>query len=370
MINNREKEITKVGFVGIGTNILLVVLKILVGLCAHSIAIILDAINNLTDVISSVITIVGIKIASQKPDEDHPFGHGRVEYICAFIISLIIFATGALSFYEVMKNIFTAQKPPHYTSITAIIVILSLIIKFFLGKYCIRMGKILNSDSLKGAGVDALNDSLISLSILVGIVVQYYFKLSIDNYLGIVISLIIIKAGIDILLGIINDIMGPKPNSEVVKAIKKTINSYDEVMGAYDLIIHNYGPNSSLGSVNLELPAEMNCEEVHNLSTRIQREILEKFHILLTVGVYSVNTLDEHKIEVRNNIKDIIQKFDGVINCHGVYVDEKEKYMHFDTMLDFTVHYKEYFREELQKAVLKQYPGYKVDIKFDVNYSD
>ena len=368
--HNRETAIVKTGYIGIGTNLFLVIIKMLVGLAAHSVAIVLDAVNNLTDMITSVLTIIGIKISKKAPDAKHPFGHGRVEHLSALFIGLFIFGTGFISLFDVIKRIIKGDVDVQYTYVTLIIVVISMLIKFIWGQYCKNKGKEYNSDALLGAGVDSLNDSLISASLLIGIVVHKIFHYSIDNILGIIISLFIMKAGIDMLMDILGDIVGVRPESNVTKSMKEDINSFPDVMGVYDLIIHEYGPSFAIGSVHIEIPSEMSVEKLHVLTDKIQRFIYDKYHVFFTIGIYSVNTTNEEKIKMRNKIIEIVHSFPGVINTHGVFIHFDEKIITFDILLDFTVKDKDRLRDKIVEALNKVYPEYKIEIKFDTDYSD
>ncbi len=366
----REVAIVRTGWIGIGTNLLLVIIKAIVGLSAHSVAIVLDALHNSTDLISSVLTIIGIKIAKKAPDSRHPFGHGRVEHISAFMVGLIIFGTGAVSFIDVIKRIINGESEPNYTTFTLIIIIISLIVNLTWGKYCKNKGKEYNSEALEGSGIDALNDALISASLLIGIIIQKFFHYSVDNILGFIISLLIMKAGVDMLLGVVSAIMGVRPDSVVTKEIKADIESFPSVMGAYNLIIHEYGHDFAIGSVHIEISSEMSVEKLHVLTYKIQRLILDKYHVLLTIGIYSVNLVNEEKKQMRDKIIEVVESFPGVINCHGVFVHFDEKIITFDALIDFTVRDKEQLRLKITEFLNKIYPDYKIDIRFDTNYSD
>jgi len=366
---SREKAITRTSITGIIANLFLVAFKAAAGLIAGSIAIILDAVNNLTDAMSSVITIAGIKLAKKKPDNGHPFGYGRIEYFSAMIISILVFSAGLTSGVESVKKIIHPEVAA-YSAVTVVIVIASVITKLVLGKYVKKKGEEFNSDALVASGADASFDAVISISTLVGIIVTLVFKISIDGFIGIIISVFIIKAGIEMLLEAVGHVMGSRADSEITKEIKSTVASIDGVLGAYDLVLHNYGPDSAIGSVHIEIPADMTAGEIHRLTTEVQNAIIEKFHVFLTVGIYAVELNDEFVVEVRKSVREICTSFDGVINSHGVYVDKAKKLMSFDCMVDFTVSSRNELGEKIKAAISEKYPGYTAVIKFDTNYSD
>lgn len=363
----REKQITKTSLVGIIANIFLAGFKALVGLISGSIAIVLDAVNNLTDALSSVITIVGIKLAKRKPDDDHPFGHGRIEYFSAIIISGIVLAAGIMSLIESVKKIIHPEMPD-YTTVTIVIVAVAVVVKLLLGRYVKAQGIKYNSDALVASGADASFDAIISASTLLGAFITIIFSISVDGIIGAIISVFIIKAGIELFMEAISSVMGSRPDSETTKAIKQTVREIDGVMGAYDLVLHDYGPDKAIGSVHIEIPADMSAEEVHKLTKKIQLTVLEKFHIFLTVGIYAIDAAHNPQ---RKLINVLALEHQGVLGTHGIYIDDEKKYSSFDVLTDFTVIDREALKNELIAEIdANVLPGYTIDISFDTNYSD
>lgn len=362
----REKQITKTSIIGIIANVFLAGFKALVGLLAGSIAIVLDAVNNLTDALSSVITIAGIKLSKRKPDNDHPYGHGRIEYFSAILIAGIVLAAGVMSLIESVKKIIHPEMP-NYTAITLIIVAVAVVVKLLLGRYVKAQGKKYNSDALVASGSDASFDAIISASTLLGAAIALIFHISVDGIVGAVISVFIVKAGLEMLLESIGSVMGNRPDSEVTKSIKQTVREIDGVLGAYDLVLHDYGPDSAIGSIHIEVPSTLTADEIHKLTTRVQLAVEEKYHIFVTVGIYSV---DEEKKTLRDEIRRICTAHPGVLGTHGVFVDEDLKYASFDALTDFTVENKEALRQALRGELQPLLPGMDIHINFDVNYSD
>lgn len=365
----REKAITRTSIIGIISNIFLSAFKAGAGLISGSIAIVLDAVNNLTDALSSVITILGIKLARRSPDEKHPFGHGRVEYFSTILISLIVLFAGVTSIIESIKKILHSEMP-EYSAVTIVIIVASVIVKLLLGSYVKKQGKKHNSDALVASGADASFDAIISASTLVGAIVAVAFHISIDGIIGAIISVFIIKAGIEMFLEAVSNVMGRRPDSEITKAIKATVREISPVIGAYDLVLHDYGPDSAIGSIHVEVPAELSAGEFHRLTSRIQQAVLEKFHVFLTVGIYAVDLVNEHKKGLRQQIIDAVTVFDGVLNAHGIFIDEDDKYISFDTTVDFTVKDRAALLRQIEAAVLNICPGYRVKVNFDTNFSD
>lgn len=362
----REKKITMTSVIGIIANIFLVVFKVFVGLISGSIAIVLDAVNNLTDALSSVITILGVKLAKRKPNSDHPYGFGRIEYFSAIIISGIILTAGISSFIESVKKIIHPELP-NFSAISVIIVAAAVCVKFFLGRYVKAQGEKYNSDALIASGTDASMDSIISLSTLVGIGITMIFNITLDGFIGAAIALFIIKAGIELFLEAVGSVIGNRPDSEITKDIKATVKAIDGVLGAYDLILHDYGPNSAIGSIHVEVDGDMSAEEFHTLTKVIQKTVLDKFNIFVTVGMYAV---DKKHDEQRRQINAAVTQFEGAIGTHGVYINDDTKYVSFDTTIDFNVSDKAALYENIKEEVNKILPGYELELSFDANFAD
>ena len=362
----REKNITKTSIIGIIANILLSGLKAFVGFLAGAVSVILDAVNNLSDAVSSVVTIIGIKLSKKKPNSKHPYGYGRIEYFTALIIGVIIIATGASSLVEAIKKIITPEELD-FKWYSAVIIGAAILVKVLLGLYTRSQGKKYNSDALVASGVDALMDALVSVATLIGIGVSLIWHVNIDGYVGVVIACFILKAGLEILLESVSNVMGKRPDAEITKEIKEEIKKIDLVSGAYDLIIHNYGPDRAIGSVHVEISSDLTADRIHLLTMQIQNVIMEKFHIILTVGVYAIN---EKYRDVYENIKGIVKETKGTLGCHGFFVNEEKKMLSFDCVIDFTIKDKQAFIDEMVKKVQGVYPNYFVNINLDLDYSD
>ena len=362
----REQQITRTSIIGIVANLFLAGFKAAVGLLANSIAIVLDAVNNLTDALSSVITILGVKLAKRRPDEKHPFGYGRIEYFSAVIIAAIVLAAGATSLIESVKKIL-APETPDYSLVTLIIVAVAVVVKLLLGRYVKRQGVKYNSEALVASGSDASFDAIISASTLVGALINLLFKLNLDGIIGAVISVFILKAGLEMLLDSVSDIMGARPDSEITREIRETVTAVPGVLGAYDLILHNYGPDQAIGSIHVEAPADLDGRRLHLMTKEIQNAVLEKFHVFLTVGFYAV---DESRRAEREAIEAAAKKHPGVLGIHGLFFDEEKKCLNFDVLTDFTVRDRAGLIRALREELHPQFPDYTILINFDTNYSD
>jgi len=368
---NREKIIIKTSIIGIAANLFLSGFKAFIGLITGSIAIILDSINNLSDALSSIITIVGTKLAAKPADKKHPFGHGRVEYLTALVIAVIILYAGITACIESVKKIIHPVTP-EYTGISILIISLAVIVKIILGLYVKASGKKVNSDSLIASGQDALMDSIISASTILAALIFLFFHISLEAWLGLLISFAIIKAGLDTIKETISKILGERIDSKLSKEIKAEIRNIDkEIYGAYDLVLNNYGPDQHLGSVHIEIPDTWTADKIDNISRKISKVIFNKYRIMMTaIGIYSVNTKNNSAAEIRNKVSSIVFSHKEIIQMHGFYVDEKNKEMRFDIIVSFDSLSMEQLFNHVVEDVRKAFPEYDVQVQFDIDISD
>lgn len=368
-MNNRDRQIMRTSVIGIVTNVALAAFKAAAGLIAGSIAIVLDAVNNLSDALSSVITIAGVKLARRKPDSRHPFGYGRIEYLSGIVIALIVLAAGVTSALESIGKIIRPEVPD-YSTVTLIIVAAAVITKIILGRYVRAQGTMLKSDALVASGSDALFDAIISTSVLICAVVTIIWDIAVDGWVGAAISVFILKAGVELLLAPLGQMIGVRVDSELSRGIKADIKAYDGVLGAYDLVIHNYGPDYAMGSVHVEVDDSMSARDLHLLFKRIQMDIVQKYSTFLTVGLYAVDSRDDETGRMQKHVREIAKGFEGIRGAHGVFIDSARMTMTFDVVMDFKVPDRDELRSRIADAVTAAYPGYTVDISIDTDYSD
>ncbi|MBR2289831.1 MAG: cation transporter [Clostridia bacterium] len=367
---DREKLIIKTSMKGIIANIFLAAFKAVVGFISNSIAIILDAVNNLSDVLSSVITIVGTKIAGKAPDKEHPYGHGRVEYLSAMIISIIVLYAGFTSFIEAGKKIINPAKP-EYSAISIGIIVVAVIVKIVLGLYVKKIGEKVNSESLVDSGKDALMDAIISFSTIVAAVIFIVFNVSLEAWLGLIISVVIIKSGIEMLKSTLSQILGKRVDRDLAIAIKNTVNANDNVYGAFDLVLNDYGPDIYLGSIHIEVPDTMTASEIDELTRNISKEVYQKHNVIMSaIGIYSINTQNKDIIQMREKISKIVHSHKTVIQVHGFYVNKKEKTIHFDVIIDFSDKERDNTFKDIHDKIQKEYPDYELNITLDYDISD
>ena len=365
----RDRVIIRTSITGIVANALLAAFKAVVGIMTNSIAITLDAVNNLTDGLSSVITIIGTKLAGKRPDKEHPLGHGRYEYLAALIVSAIVLYAGITAGIESIKKIIEPE-PANYTVISLVIIGAAVVVKIILGKYVKRQGEKTKSGALIASGADAMFDAILSASVLASALIYILTGVSLEAWVGVVISVIIVKSGIEMLRDTLDDILGRRADAEVTEHIKEHILEFPEVRGAYDLFINNYGPNRNYASVHVELPDTMTVDEVDVLTRKIQVAIYKETGVILTaIGVYSYNTQDNEAAKVRNEVQAIIKKHEWVLQMHGFYADCEAKSMRFDVVLSFDITAKEAL-EILCGEVNEKFPEYKLQIVPDIDISD
>lgn len=368
MEKSRDQIIIKTSVIGILANVLLASFKAVVGLLSSSIAIVLDAVNNLSDALSSLITIIGTKLSKKAPDKKHPLGYGRIEYLSATLISMIIIYAGISAFIESFKSILDPTTPS-YSYISLIIVAVAILVKILLGTYVRKTGERINSDSLVASGKDALFDSIISSSTLVAAIIYLLTKISLEAYLGLIISIIIIKAGFEMLLDTISEILGERVDSDLAKAVKGTIKSFPEVLGVYDLVVHNYGPEKLLGSAHIEISDKLSIIDLDNLEREITNKVNKENNVIITgLSIYVSNTNDEKAVSIFNKIKEITANYEDILEVHGFFM--KDDSINFDMIIDLNSKNRHQIYEEVNQKVKELYPEYKVSIILDTDISD
>ncbi|MBQ7718769.1 MAG: cation transporter [Clostridia bacterium] len=365
---SRNKKIIRTSLIGIAVNIVLVIFKMIVGLLANSIAIILDAVNNLSDALSSVITIIGTKLAGRKPDKKHPYGHGRIEYLTSVLIAVIMLFAGISSLKESIVNIFHPE-PVYYTAASLVVVAGAVVAKFFCGKYVKKKGEELNSGSLIASGTDAFFDAVISIATFVAAIINMAFGVGLEGILGAIISLFIIKSGLEILADTLSSIIGSRADGDLVKDIKERVMQFDGVRGVYDISLHNYGPTQIIGSIHIELPDDMSARAIHILTRRIAEEIYIKYGVVLTVGIYATNNSEDEFAEMKKTLAKIEAQRPEILQTHGFYGDREHKRVMFDIIVDFKEN-AEQVRSEIVAEMQMKYPDYKFDVILDSDLSD
>ena len=370
MENKRGKEIVRVSVIGIVVNILLSLSKAIVGFLTNSIAIMMDSLNYLSDSVSSIITIIGTKIALKTPDKEHPFGHGRVEYLASLIISIIIMYAGITALIESIQYILKNELP-EYNVLSLIILAVSVVVKIILGEYYKKKGKKLNSDTLYNSGVDAKLDALVSIATIISAIVYIFTKVSLEPYLALLISFIIIRSGFLMVKETVSLILGRRIERDLALKIKEIANSFKEVKGCFDLVVNNYGPERLIASFHIEVDERMNAVEIDSLTRKITSKVYMKTGVIVSaVGIYSMNSKNKELRKIKESIQELVNKTEGLISMHGFYVNEDFKTIDFDVVISFDYIRNKSIVNELKRKVKEMYPEYKVFIVIDYDISD
>ncbi len=367
---DRTKEIVRASMIGIGANVLLAAFKAVIGILSHSIAITLDAVNNLSDAMSSLITMIGAKPSFKEPDRKHPYGYGRIEYLSTLAIAVIITYAGITSFIEAIQKLISPASP-YYNTVSLAIILVAVFVKIALGLFTKKAGEKYDSDSLVASGKDSLNDSIISTSTLVVAIIFIMTGLNLEAFVGLIISAMILKTGLETLHGTISELLGERIPAELSKAVKNSANSFPEVEGVYDLVIHDYGKARLLASAHIEVAESMTAAQLDPLERKITEKVFRDTGVAITaLSVYSSNATDCSVQEAKAEIKKVLSEYKDVMQMHGFYKDNVEKYFKFDIVVNFDAPNKKALRDEIAEKIKKIYPEYDVDIAIDYDYSD
>ena len=367
----RDAIIVRTSIIGIVANLLLAGFKAAVGLLSNSIAIVLEAVNNLSDALSSIITIIGTKLAGKTPDRNHPYGHGRIEYITTIIIAAIVLWAGITALQESITRIIHPEVA-NYEAVTLIIVAVAVVAKIVLGRYVKGKGEQLDSGTLIASGTDALMDAIISASTLVAAFIFIFAGISLEAWLGAIISLVIIKAGYDILREALDKILGTRVDAEVARSVKDAIMSVDGVRGAYDLVLHDYGPQRLSGSVHVEAAENMTIHDFDALSRRVQQAVFKQTGVIVhTVGVYASNeNLSSQAQAIRDTLDAAVAKEPHILQVHGFYVDEKEKFVNFVLIVGYDDPNRQATFKTVVDTMKRRFPDYRFNAIMDSDISD
>ena len=329
---NRSQKIIRTSWIGIGANVLLAAFKATVGVLAGSIAIVMDAINNLSDALSSVITIIGTVLSQRPADLKHPFGHGRIEYFSGIIIAIIVLTAGATSMIESVKKLFNPTSPD-YTVVTLVVIVASIVVKLVLGVYVKRQG------------------------------------VSLDGWLGVIISLFIIKAGWEMLQSPVNELLGGRVPPELISQIRAEVSAFEGVHGVHDIILHSYGPNMMIGSLHINVYDTMTATEIHLLTRRITEKLLDQRNIIMTVGIYAIATGDNRRSEIQSIVLQTLKAHKEILQIHGFCYFEDENRVSVDVVPDISVTDERKLAQTLTEELQPLLEGKQITIIIDHNYS-
>lgn len=368
----REKEIIKTSIIGIIGNVILVLFKAFVGILANSISIIMDAINNFTDALSSIITIIGTKLSGKKPNKNHPYGYGRIEYMTSTLIAILILFAGGMAIYESVKSIIDHYQNgtmPSFEIYSIIIIAAAIVVKVSIGLFFRHKGKKIDSEALKASGMDALFDSILSTATLVGVILAKFANLYVEGFLGIIIGLFILKSGFGVLAESLSSMIGNRFDKEYIKEIKKEINSIDGVKGSYDLILNSYGHNKSIGSVHIGVSDKLSAREIQKIERDITMLMYNKYSTIMTIGIYAENFTDEFTKDYYSKVLDIIKKYDTVLQIHGFYIDKDLMLINYDLVISFDDNNPDETIKKIKEETEALDSNYKIIINYDQDFS-
>ena len=366
---DRSSQIIRTSVIGIVANVLLAAFKAIVGIIASSVAIVMDAVNNLSDALSSVITIIGTKLSQRPADREHPFGFGRIEYFSAIIIAVIVLSAGITSLIESVKKIIEPTEPS-YTTPTLIVIVVAIVVKLLLGWYVKRKGKQLKSDALTASGSDALFDAIITTATLVSAGVMLIWGISLDGILGALISIVIIKAGVEMLASPVNELLGARVSPELITQIKQEVMAVDGVRGVFDIILHNYGPDVMIGSLHISVLDTLSAHEIHGLTRKLSTLMYLRHGIVLTVGIYAVATGENRCADLQAKVTKALAAHKELVQVHGFYCSEKDRMLSVDVVPDLTCHDDAALSSQLAEELQAMVPDMQVTVVIDHNYSE
>ena len=365
----RQKQIIRTGYLGILTNVVVAAVKALTGLASGSMAILLDAVNNLTDAISSALTIAGVKLAALPPNDKHPFGYGRIEYFTAVIIAALILVAGCTSLVESVKGIITPEVQ-EYSVVGLCIIAGSVVVKTVLGIYTRRKGKALSSDSLVSSGTESILDGVVSVTTIVSAIIMMTTGWSVDSWLAAIIACLIIKTGIEMLVSPVNELLGRSVDRELSGEIKARVAKVDGVRGVYDVVLHNYGPQQHIGALHVEVDEQLSAADLHSISRTIQHMLHKDMGLVMTVGFYAHHHEGSDEARIEQKVREYVTGLAGVTGMHGFYISHKEKMISFDIVYSFKMRHPLTLRKEVAHWLKEQYPDYYLSIGLDRNFSE
>ncbi len=320
--------------VGIICNIILFAVKVVIGIIIGSISVTADAFNNLSDAASSVISFVGVKIANRPADREHPFGHGRYEYIAALIVAFLVFEVGVTCFKSAIDKVIHPQAV-EFKLVLVIILGLSILVKVWLGFFNRKLGKRINSSVMKATSADAFGDVLITSATVISILVGYITNLRIDGYMGLLVSLLVLYAGFAIAKDTLEPLIGEAVSPETYTVLTKKVESYEGIVGSHDLIVHNYGPSNTMATIHAEVPSDMNIETAHDLIDGIERDVLRELDIFLVIHMDPLEVNNQAVNDLKTKVKDLLVALDPQASLHDFRMVNGEN--HINIIFDLVV---------------------------------
>ncbi len=366
---DRQKIITRTSLVGIITNIVLVLVKAFVGLASGSVSIVNDAVNNAADCVSAAVTMIFYNIGKRRPTRKHPLGYGRMEYLSALIVSMLVVFTGI----QCLSSSIEAIRHPTTVSMSALaysLIVISILAKVFLSVLSRKAGKSIDSDALIATGKDALSDVLVTSLTLISALFSHFTDAPVDGIAGVAVSLFILYSGISTIYDTTSSIMGERADEATVEKIRSIVAKHPPLAGGYDIILHNYGPERTLGTCNVEVPIDAHAEDIFDAMTDATKDIMAETGIYFTFGLYAVNNY-------RSDVKEMMDKVlatmkatsSHVISLHAFHVHFDTHTVHFDVVVDFKVRNYLELTKRLDTALRLVFPDYTFEFTIDPEYA-
>lgn len=339
--------------VGIFCNVFLFIVKFTVGLVLHSVSVTADAFNNLSDAGSSIISFVGVKMAEKPADKDHPFGHGRIEYIAALIVSFLVLEVGFTFLKDSIGKIRTPEQL-NFQMISVVILVLSVAVKLWLGLFNRKLGQKIDSKVMMAVFTDSMGDVITTGATILSIVFFGMTGINIDGFVGVGVALVVMWAGVGIARDTLEPLIGEAIDPEVYEQIKRFVEGYDGIQGTHDLIVHNYGPGRSMASIHAEVPNDVDIEQSHEIIDRIEREAAKELGIFLVIHMDPVEMKDARVLMIRDQAVDILHKIDPMCSLHDFRVVHGEKQINLIFDMVIPIEYDDARREELPKLLTER----------------
>lgn len=365
--DSREDIITATSGLGIAVNLLIAAIKVVIGLLASSIAIISEGVNNAADAFSSVLALVGTKLSAKRPDEKHPFGYGRVEYLTSLVIAILILVSGFEVLTGAVKRVF-APETLNISYISLAIIAFSALIKFFLGIYTIKMGKKAESGALVGVGLECRNDSFVSVITIVSSLLFLIFGWNIDAYAGIITSIIILKAGFDVLKDTVSELLGRPGKQELAAELYREIRGTRDILNAADLMLHNYGPDAYSGSVNVEIDHKKTVGEIYGLLHELQLRIMREYGVVLVFGIYAVDNDRPELNALRRTVGEFIRSHEHLKSFHALYLEPGTDRIYLDFVVDYALRDWDDLKTEFLAYMAEKYPKNEIVLTLETDY--
>ena len=331
---NRERISTYASMVGVISNIILSVVKIIIGIVSGSVSVLADGVNNVFDVMSAVVTIIGVRLSKRPPDKEHPYGHGRIEYLAAMIICIFVFAVGVQFLFASFKRL-KNDTIDSYSNLAFVLILVSIAVKVYLYNFYRTIGHKINSTPLLATGTDALGDVLVTSVVMVNIISNKFFGFHVDGIAGIIVSIFIIYSAFSLIKDTITDIIGASPDEDMIKELKKKINSYDHVVDSHDYRIVSFGPEDKFAIVDVELPHHMDIYTAHSIVSEIEREVGDEMNLRLIIHIEPQGMTSEKYVRANKKIMDVIGRVDGFLDYHDLIITSET--ISFDAVIDGNV---------------------------------